>query len=374
MVDEVTLQDETRKKPKTTRWVSSRGVMRKKQGSGKEKRNAADENYARDVHAGERHVQEIDRREVRQRDMDERGALAREMNARDVHEREMRAREMCIRETHERELRDAERGNHYGSNRRRDGDLSLSSKPARLSDPYDNGVDCEEEYDFDYPPRHGGRSSRGQVHFDDDEEDPEVPSAHLHRLHSPAPPNSQYVNQQTDNTRHAAPESRSASAPSRYHPELPRQRNLPSRARQRPYAQPYQRTEAPQQEQSPWRKQWVPPAAEDAAATFDPMARASRRDNEEPAWRKEWTPPEAENSGANRSWHEQCPWRGERSLPEPEYSGTGRRWDRQPPCREERSPPPAAEDIAADVDPLTGEGRNWDSHQAWIATGNPGFW
>ncbi len=295
-MDEEALRDEIRKNPKSTRWVSKRGIVRKKQGSRKEKRETVDEDYGRFTLARERYAEEIDGRKMHERD-----AHVRETHARDIHAREMGAWQM---QSHERESSDIGMGNRHGFNRRRDEGPSHIFEPGRLSDPYENGVKRKEEYGLDYQPRHDARSPRRHIHFDTDEEDLEVYSAPFHRSQSPIPSNSRYMNQRENSTRLVAP--RQAAVPSRYHPEDLRQRNSPSRGHQIPRAQPHTRPEAPQWEQPPRRNEWATPTVEDVADDDDPMPGA---------WRRDWSPPAAENSRAGPTWEEQPPWREEWAPP-----------------------------------------------------------
>ncbi|KAF6220500.1 hypothetical protein HO133_002933 [Letharia lupina] len=124
MIDAETLRDEIRENPKSTRWVSKRGVVRKKQGGGKGKGDAVDEGQARercardgyerekhrremseiDALAWKMHAREMYEREKHQGEMSEIDALARKMHARDMYEREKHQREMSEIDAHARKM------------------------------------------------------------------------------------------------------------------------------------------------------------------------------------------------------------------------------------------------------------------------------
>ncbi len=333
--DEEALRDEIRKNPKSTRWVTKRGIVRKKQKSGKEKRETVNEDYVRPTLARERYAEEIDGREMHERD-----SRAPETHAPEIPGREMGGLQM---QSHERESSDIGMGDRHGFNRRRDEGPSHMDEPGRFSDPYENRVKKKEEYDLDHQPRHDARPSHGSIQIDNDEGDPEVYSAPFRRSHSPIPSNSPYMNQRANSTRVVAP--RQAAIPSIYHPEDLRPRNSPSRGHQIPRAQPHTRPEAPQQEQLPPRNAWAPPTVEDVADDDYPMPGA---------WRRDWSPHKAVNSRPGRTWEEPPPLREEWAPPAAEaHVNTSRRarrdWDGNPPWREEWAPH-TAEETAAKID------------------------
>ena len=339
MDDEEALRDEIRKNPKSTRWVSNRGIVRKNQGSCKEKRETVDEDYVRVTLARERYEEEID---------------GREMHERDARVRETHAREM---QSHEHESPDIGTENRHGFNRRRDEDHFRISEPARLSDSYKIRAKKKEEYGFDYQTRHDARSTRHSTHFDTDEEDTEAYSTRPRRSYPRIPSSNQYIDKRANSTGLEAP--RKTAVPSGYHPEDLRRRTSPSRGHQIPHAHLHTRPEAPQPEQPPRRTQRAPPNVEDVADDDDPMLGARRRD---------WSPPAAKNSRASQTRKEPPPRREERVPPAAETHadtsrGVRRNRDEIPPWREERAPR-GPEETATGIDPWTGDRNARDARNA----------
>ncbi|CAD6581431.1 MAG: hypothetical protein ASARMPRED_000612 [Alectoria sarmentosa] len=325
IIDEKTLEDEIRRNPKSTRWVSKRGVMRKKQGSGKEKHNAVDGG-----HALERTARDASEREMQQREMQQRGMRASDMQAPETQAQETQAQETQAQETqagetysrqtparqmhaqqiHEREAPDREMhernmGGSRGFNRRRDEQIS------RNSDPYHRGHDHEDGHNLDSQSYHRARPSRrpNSLNY------PEVHFAPLRRSHPPSFSDSQPVNQikGPDNTRRPASDFQSAKLP-------PSQNQSPDNARR-----PAPRFQSAKLPPKPQQKRESPTYKASQRPRAEPHPRSELPRQGRPSRRKGWTPP-------------------------------------------------AANDVVADVDPMTGAGRTWDSRETRHATGNPDFW
>ena len=68
LTDEETLRDEVHRNPESTRWISKRGVVRKKQWSGKEKkRDVVDKGCAREMQQSDIHTREAQGRQTQAR-------------------------------------------------------------------------------------------------------------------------------------------------------------------------------------------------------------------------------------------------------------------------------------------------------------------
>lgn len=358
ITDEESLREEARKNPKSTRWVTKRGVVRKKQGSGKEKRNAVDVGKERDGYA-----------------------------------------------------REKETRTHRGSNSRR------GEVPPRSSDTYDKGDDCEDdEYDFDHQPYQGTRSSPRPGQFHDEEAEHEAHLERLRRLealsHSYSRPIDQ--NQGSYDTRRPSREAvtrgnhdRQAhirrmeerdvdKRGSRSHPASNHRRGSNIYSHKNDYENEYAHDYRPRRFSR--RPGYLDDEEkDDGTEVYSESLRRSRPPNptynqstnrKQPAYSTERQTPRSKPAAAPRKSdqdfrHQVDPSRRVRQAPRPQlHGGTDAPRQEMPELYSDGSPAyyrehwvrPAAKAFAVDLHPMTGVGRIWDSHETVHARGNPDFW
>lgn len=398
ITDEESLREEARKNPKSTRWVTKRGVVRKKQGSGKERRNVVKIGKDQDVYAREKHAQQEEGRRMRRGDKDERDVRAQPMHA-----------SGAPRTRHPREK---ETRTHHGSNSRR------GEVPPRSSDTFhDKGDDCEDdEYDFDHHPYHGTRNSPRPGHFYDEEDEHEAHLERLRRLealsHSYSRPLDQ--NQGLYDTRRPSREAVTRESQnrqglvrktderevdkrgSRSHPASNHRRGSDLYSHEDDdedeYAHDYR----------PRRSSRRPDDLDDdednhGTEVYSDRLRRSRPPNptynqstnrNQPAYSTERQTPRSKLAAA--PWksdqdfrHQDDPSRRVRQAPHPQPRGrTGAPRQEMPELYSDGSPayyhkhwaPSAAEAFAVDVDPMIRAGRTWDSRETVHARGNLDFW